>query len=159
MKFGINHLIKRLFILPIVAALMFGVVSCGSSTSEDLSMHTEAEAASVEMSAQEAHDAPASDGSASSTEEIAQQIVQHYTQLYQPEGHYTCFDSPESGFEENEDSYTFVLRYARSEEEMQELMEAGGTPAANVYVMSVYVEKSDGKVTDEYSDEEWYLSE
>lgn len=86
-------------------------------------------------------------------EQIAQLIAQHYNDLWQPEGTYTCFGS--EAMLQN-DTYLFFLRYSRSDREVEEIMQAGGFPSANVLQGGVYVQ-STGEVTDDFNSDAWYI--
>ena len=88
-------------------------------------------------------------------ENARSQVLEHYTELWKPEGTYTCYESEDS-ISGNEIS--FVLRYAMSDEEAEERMANGGIPSANTLVTSVVVNLSTGAVydIDGYTDT-WYL--
>lgn len=83
------------------------------------------------------------------------EIVNHYTELWQPAGTYSSGDFD---YEETEDQYIFVLRYAMSDEEAEERIANGGIVSANVYVTTIWVDKETGEVTDEISDASWFVS-
>lgn len=88
-------------------------------------------------------------------ENARSQVLEHYTELWKPEGTYTCYESEDS-ISGNE--ITFVLRYAMSDEEAEERIANGGIPSANTLVTSVVVNLSTGAVydIDGYTDT-WYL--
>lgn len=80
-------------------------------------------------------------------EQVRQQIVAHYTDLWQSPGTYVSFDRDDK----NQDNvYTFVLRYQMSDEEVEERFAEGKTVAANIYTEAIYVDLQTGEVTDEY---------
>ena len=88
-------------------------------------------------------------------ENARSQVLEHYTELWNPKGSYTCFDAEDSI---SGDEVTFVLRYAMSDEEAEERIANGGTPSANTLVTLVIVNLNSGEVYDVngYADS-WYL--
>jgi tetratricopeptide (TPR) repeat protein len=88
-------------------------------------------------------------------ERLGNQIAAHYKELWSPAGNYACFYHE---VEETDSTYTFILRYQLSNEEAEEMLAEGRTPAANTYVTEVKVDKSTGTVTDEISGTSWKMS-
>lgn len=76
---------------------------------------------------------------------IREQVVDHYTKLWQPDGTYTCFENEDI---DNGDQIIFTLRYAMSDEKAQELIENGGMVTANALVTTITVNKDTGEVYD-----------
>lgn len=88
-------------------------------------------------------------------ENARSQVLEHYTELWKPEGTYTCYESEDSI---SGDEITFFLRYTMSDEEAEERMANGVIPSANTLVTLVVVNLSTGAVydIDGYADT-WYL--
>lgn len=71
-------------------------------------------------------------------------IADHYQKLINPDGRYVVFDFDDV---QTNDSFKTVLRFQSNQP----------TTSANVYVMEVIVDKTTGKVTDEFDTDVWYL--
>lgn len=76
---------------------------------------------------------------------IREQIINHYTELWQPKGTYTCSESEDI---DNGNEVIFVLRYAMSDEEAQERIANGGMVSANTLVTTIVVNKETGEAYD-----------
>lgn len=90
----------------------------------------------------------------SDREYFRNEIIKYYTKLWKPTGKYVCFDSEDMTYEDGT-IYAYVLRYQRPEEEIEEIIAAGGTPSTNVLVTIVYVNTITGVVTDDVNDGYW----
>lgn len=81
------------------------------------------------------------------------QVTRHYKDSTGLSGEFVCF--PDEDMVDNE-FVKFVLRYSYSQDEIHEIVEAGGMPSTNVYQSSIEIEIKTGKVTDENGNV-WYL--
>lgn len=76
---------------------------------------------------------------------IREQVISHYTELWQPKGTYVCYEDEDI---DTGNEITFVLRYIISDEEAQERIANGGTITPNALVTSIVVNKETGEVYD-----------
>ena len=130
---------KKIISLLVATGLTFALVACGSEAAG--STATETEAAVVEDAT--ATDPATAVSDAGSTKD---KIIAYFTETNQTTGEYVIFD--EETTEEN-GLVSYVVRYQMSDEEAEELMADGGTPAANIYVTTVTENTENGEVCDE----------
>lgn len=76
-------------------------------------------------------------------------VVDHYTEIWKPEGKYVSFEYDDVA---DWGSVSFTLRYQMTEREAEEKIANGGFPAANIYVTTVDIDLETGKVTEEWGD-------
>lgn len=85
---------------------------------------------------------------------LEQQIVNHYEDLWEPDGEYVCSEAYDNG-----STYRITLRYCMSDERANEIIANGGRPSANILVDTIVVDKNTGKVMKldgEISADSWY---
>lgn len=124
---------KKIISLLVATGLTFALVACGSEAAG--STATETEAAVVE-------DATAVSDAGSTKDKI----IAYFTETNQTTGEYVIFDEETT---EVNGLVSYVVRYQMSDEEAEELMANGGTPAANIYVTTVTENTENGEVCDE----------
>jgi len=94
------------------------------------------------------------------TESIGNQIAEHYTKEWKPEGTYVVF-SDEASFDWD-GKIVYILRYQMSDKEAEERIQAGMSVAPNVFAAEVWVdmstwEVSEGMTGDDLSEKTWKL--
>lgn len=88
-------------------------------------------------------------------ENARSQVTKHYKEESGLSGEFVCFTNEDI----IEKEYVkFILRYSRSREECEDIIENGWMPSANVYQSLIEIELKTGKVTDE-SGNVWYLND